>query len=90
MKLKKNDTNAQGFFIIIVISLFLFIMGVMVLNIVKDDIPAITSVSGLNCDDTTISDGKKLTCLTLDLTIPYLALTIFSITGGSIISRVIE
>jgi len=75
----------------IIIAIFIFIIGFSVLNIVKPEVTTARSINGLNCvNATNISDGTKLTCLAVDLTIPLLIWGIISLVTGVIIARAIE
>lgn len=57
-------------FLGVAIGLFIYIMGVMFIPFITDDIT--TTRDDLDCTNTTISDGTKLSCLTVDLVLPYL------------------
>ena len=69
-------------------AIFLFIIGMMVVDLIKPEITTARAVANLDCTNSTgISDGTKLTCLGIDLLIPYFFLLIISITGGVIIAK---
>jgi uncharacterized membrane protein len=65
MKNKKGNI-----FFGVVIALFLWIMGVLFLPYIIDDVD--TTRIDLSCSDTSISSGNKLTCLETDIVVPYL------------------
>ena len=72
----------------IVTSIVLFIVGSMVIDFFKDDITIVRNSANLDCTNSTgISDGTKLTCLGIDLIVPYFFLAILSLTGGVIIAN---
>lgn len=82
--------NKKGFTqigITFLIAFFFFIAGMIFLNPITDDVS--TARTSLNCGDSTISDGNKLTCLGIDLVVPYFILAIFSIAGGHITAKYI-
>lgn len=64
-------------------------IGMLMINFIDPQIDVFLGTNGLNCDDTTISDGSKFGCLIGELTIPLFILTIISITGGAIIGRLL-
>lgn len=64
----------------ITIGFFLFAMGVLIIPFITDDIT--TARTGLDCSNSTISDGTKFTCLQHDLVVPYLIWFFVSIAIG--------
>lgn len=73
---KKGQTMGLA----IVFGICFFIIGLMVLNFVKDEITRTRSSDNLDCSNTAgISDGTKLTCLVVDIVIPYLILLVLSV-----------
>lgn len=70
----------------------IFLSGIIVINILKPDITlARNTTTGLNCSNATaISDGTKLTCLVVDLTIPYFIIIILSAAGGVITNKLVK
>ena len=84
MIIKSKRGQTLGITIISVI--FVFIVGLMTINFLFDDISNFRV--NLNCASAaTISDGTKLLCLVVDTTIPYWILLMFSITIGAIAAR---
>lgn len=72
----------------VVSAIILFIVGIMVIDLIKPEITTVRDASNLDCSNTSgISDGTKLTCLGIDLIIPYFFLLVISITGGVIIAK---
>ena len=80
---KKAQTFSFG--IAIIIAIFIFMIGMMSINFIKDEVTR--ARTGLDCTSTTISDGNKLMCLLTDATVPYFIISIFSIAGGLIVAR---
>ena len=65
------------------VGIFLFVMGVLFIPFITDDIT--TTRTDLNCaNGTAITDGTKLTCLTVDLVVPYLIWFFASVALGYI------
>jgi len=79
-----NNKGQAGLAIIFGITIFL--VGMVSLNFIKDEVTTARSSAGLNCAGD-ISDGTKLACLVVDFVIPYLFIIIISIAGGLIASR---
>ena len=69
------------------IFMFLFFAGVMFINFITDDITLTRSSQNLNCQDTTISDGAKVTCLGIDLVVPYILVGVLSIGGTLVVNK---
>lgn len=84
---KKGQTIGIG----IIIGIFIFIIGFSVLNVLKPEVTTARDSDNLNCGNASaISDGNKLTCLVVDLTIPLIIWGILSLFAGVTISRVIK
>ena len=79
--------NKKGsFFLGIVLAIFLFISGVLILPYITDDVDTVRTA--LNCSTTSISSGTKLNCLFVGALVPYYiwffsALAIGLLVGGS-------
>lgn len=82
-----NNKGQMG--IAIITALMIFMVGVLVINILKPEIDNARSSSvGLDCTNSSgISDGTKLTCLAVDFVVPYFILIILSAAGGLITER---
>lgn len=65
------------------LGIFIFIMGVLIMPFILDDIST-TRVS-LDCGNTTISNGNKLTCLFISAVNPYFIWLFTSLALGLII-----
>ena len=84
MKSKKGQTLGLA----ILIAITIFIVGMLSINFLKPEITRARDAANLNCaavDD--ISDATKLTCLVVDVVIPYFIILIFSVAGGLITAR---
>lgn len=82
------NNRGQTLGISIIIAITIFIVGLMSINFIRDEVTTVRAASGLDCSNATgISDGTKLTCLAVDLVVPYFILLVFSVAGGLIIAR---
>lgn len=81
------NKGGQSLGISVIIAITFFIVGMISLNFIRDEIDTVRLPSGLDCDNSSVSDGTKLTCLTVDLILPYLILLILSIAGGVIVGK---
>lgn len=79
------NNKGQSAALAILTAFMLFMIGMIFINPLKTSIDS--SRLGMNCSDSTISDGSKLTCLIIDIVMPYFIISIFSIAGGLVISR---
>ena len=68
--------------------IFVLIIGLTATNFLPDQVDnARTSLNCASEDD--ISDGTKLTCLMIDIVVPYWIWIILAMIGGIIISRLV-
>jgi hypothetical protein len=70
----------------VVTFIFFFLIGMVVVNLIKPEVTNARSPSSLDCGNSTISDGNKLTCLAVDLTIPYFIVLVCSV-GGALLTE---
>ena len=82
------NKKGQNLIFAIITGVMIFIAGMLFLNHIMDDV-TLTRAVGLDCTNTTISDGNKVTCLGVDLVVPIFILTVVSVAGGAIVSRFI-
>jgi hypothetical protein len=80
MKLKNKKA---GMFMGVIVAITLFIAGILFLPFITDDIT--TARNDIDCTNTSISDGAKLTCLQIDLVVPYFIWFLLSISLGFIV-----
>lgn len=82
------NTKGQGLILAVVMAVMIFMAGMLLTNFLKGEVTsARSSLTGLDCNNSTISDGNKVTCLGVDLVIPYFIWAVISVAGGIIISR---
>ena len=90
MKSKKAQSSGiSALGVSFMIAIFIFMIGMVVTNFIKDEVTRTRSTEGLNCVSDTISDGTKATCLLVDLVVPYFLITIFATAGGIITYRLL-
>lgn len=82
---QKGQIGTLG--IAIVVGIMLFMVGMMAMNFIKDEVTRARDSSSLNCASSDISNGTKLTCLAVDIVVPYLIVTIFAAAGGLIVAK---
>lgn len=71
----------------IITAIFIFIVGMLVVNIIKPEITTARNSTNLDCTNTSISDGQMLTCLAVDATLPYYIIIMLAAAGGLITAR---
>jgi hypothetical protein len=80
------NNKAQTLGLILISSIFFFIVGLMCVNFLMPEIT--TFRADLNCaSPATITDGTKLLCLVGDSVVIYWIILVFSIVIGAITSR---
>ena len=84
---KKSQISSFGLSLVIGISIF--IVAMVVVNLLLPEITRARASTALDCTNSSISDGTKLTCLAVDWAIPGYFLAIFSAFGGMVIARLI-
>ena len=87
---KKAQSAPVG--LAIVVGVFIFLVGMVSVNILKPDITLVRGVtSGINCDNSSaISDGTKMVCLAVDWIVPGFMISIFSLVGGLITFKIMK
>jgi len=82
------NKKGAGLGIAIIVSIMFFIIGMTMINFVTPEVTRTRASDALNCANATaISDGNKLTCLAVDLAVPYFILLVFSIAGGYVTAK---
>lgn len=74
----------------IIAAILVFMIGSMMIEFLKDEIVPVRASNNLDCTNTTISDGAKVTCLGVDIVVPYFFLIILSLVGGVLTSKMLE
>ena len=73
--------------LVIIVGIMIFIIGMMSINFVKDEVTRARDSTSLDCSNTDISDATKLTCLAVDIVVPYFIVIVFSLAGAGIVAR---
>ena len=76
------NKRGSGVFFGISIALFVFVVGVLIIPFLTDDI--VTTRTNLDCTNTSISGGTMIQCLQIDLAVPYLIWFFVSLAIGII------
>lgn len=82
-----NNRKGQSILLGIVMAMMIFLGGMLFVNHLRSDVTTAEDVTQLDCSNTTISDGAKLTCLGTGATIPYFFVVIIAIAGGLVTAR---
>jgi len=82
MKINKKGSVFFG----VIVGIFIYIMGVLFIPFVIDDID--TSRDAFDCTNPDITDATKLNCLITDATIPYLIVFFISLLLGFIVGAI--
>ena len=77
-----------GMMLAVLFAICYFMFGMMAYQLIKPDIAIQRGATYLNCADPDTS-GDAVTCLILGSVIPFLILTIVSVTGGIITKNAI-
>ena len=83
-----NKRGTMGLAIIVAVTIFL--VGMMSINFIMPEVTTARSSDALDCSNSSISDGNKLTCIAVDFVVPYFIVLIFSISGGFITAKVLR
>jgi len=82
------NKKGQTLGIAVMITITIFIVGMLSVNYLKPEITRARDASNLDCGNAAvISDATKLTCLVVDIVVPYFIILIFSVAGGLITAR---
>ena len=72
----------------IMMMVFLFMLGMTLIDPIKDTVTQVRSADQLNCTSDAITDGAKSSCLIVDLMLPYFIVAVFSVAGGVAFSKI--
>lgn len=80
-----------GIGIAVIVSIMFFIIGLTMVNYITPEVTNARSASvGLDCTNYSgISDGTKLTCLAIDMAVPYFIILVLSAAGGFLSAKMI-
>lgn len=66
----------------LMIGIFVFMLAMVFINPLKDVIIESRASDQLDCDNSSISDGSKMTCLIVDLIMPYFIGIVLAVAGA--------
>lgn len=81
----KGQTALLG----LMIGVFIFLLAMVFIDPLADVITEARDDSQLDCSNSSISDGKKMTCLMVDLILPYFIGVVLAVAGGWIGAKLI-
>lgn len=71
-----------GIFLATIFTFIFIIMGFLFIPYIQDS--ALSATTSLDCNNISITDGTKTTCLIIDSGLPYFIIAIFALAGGFI------
>lgn len=80
MKDKKN--KRASIFLGVIFAIFFFILGTLLVPFIKG--VATDTRTSLDCTNSSITDGGKITCLIADAGFPYFIIVLLTLVGGFI------
>ena len=84
MNKKAQTSGISSLGIALMVAMFIFMIGMININFIKDEVTRARGADQLNCISDAVSDGTKITCLIVDIVIPYFIILIFAAAGGII------
>lgn len=82
-----NNKKGQTLGLAVIIGITVFIVGIMTVNFIMPEVTRTRNSDNLNCADTSISDGTRLTCLVVDVVVPYFIVAVVSVAVGVVTAR---
>lgn len=82
----KNKKGQGAILMAILVAGMIFVAGVLFINHIRDLVINVSSID-MECGNINNSDGAKLTCLIIDLVVPYLIIIFLASAGGVITAR---
>ena len=83
------NNKGQAVIVSLMVGIFVFMMAMVFIDPLKDVITEVRSPTQLDCSNSSISDGNKMTCLEVDLILPYFIGVILALAGYYITSKII-
>ena len=84
-----KNKRGQTLMVALMIGIFVFMMAMVFIDPIKDVITTSRGASQLDCTNSSISDGTKMTCLLVDLVLPYFIGVVLAIAGALIGAKII-
>lgn len=86
-----NNKKAQSTGLAVILGIVFLIIGFASLNIIAPEIDRVRDSTALDCsNDSGISDATKLTCLAVDVVIPYLIIIVLSVILAVITAKLLS
>ena len=84
-----RNKRGQVVLVSLMIGIIVFMMAMIFINPITDVITEVRAADQLNCSSATITDGSKMTCLIVDLILPYFIVTILGLAATIITAKLI-
>ena len=81
------NKKGQAALVGLMVGVMIFMIGLALAHPLKVVLEDVMSSSQMDCANSSISDGAKLTCLGVDLVLPYFIITIFAVAGAWITAK---
>jgi hypothetical protein len=83
------NNHGQAAMVGLMIGVFIFLLGMGFIDPMRDVITEVRASDQLDCDNSSITDGAKMTCLAVDLTLPYFILIVLATAGAWVSAKII-
>ncbi len=83
------NNSGQVALIGLMIGVFIFMLGMSFISPIKSVITEARGADQLNCSSDLISDGSKMTCLAVDLILPYFIIIVLAIAGAWVSAKIV-
>lgn len=84
-----RNRRGQALFLTLMLSIFFFMVAFVFIAPLSQVIEETRNTSELDCSNSSITDGKKATCLLVDIYLPYFIGVVLAIAIGLITARFI-
>lgn len=83
------NKKGQAALVGLAIGIFIFMLAMVFIDPMRDVITETRSADQLDCDNSSISDGTKSTCLIVDIILPYFIISVLALAGAWISARIV-
>jgi hypothetical protein len=84
------DIKAQWGIVGMMVAVIFTIMAFQFITPLKSEITKTRNATNLDCTNTSITTGEKMTCIAVDLSLPYFIFVCLAAAGGYLAGRQIE
>tara|TARA_R100000687_G_C6388933_1_gene136362 strand:+ start:50 stop:307 length:258 start_codon:yes stop_codon:yes gene_type:complete len=81
------NNKGQVALIGLMVGIMIFMMAMIFIDPISDVITETRNNTQLDCSNSSITDGKKATCLIVDLILPYFIAVVIAVAGAYISAR---